>query len=357
MKTFKNLFNKIISFENLLLAAQKASQGKKGKFNVMRFNFNLEDNLLKLQHELVNKTYWPGEYHAFQIYDPKPRLISAAPFQDRVVHHALCNIIEPLFDNTFIYHCYANRKNKGTHAGIRRVQKFLRANRFVLKCDIKKYFPSIDHELLKQEIRWKIADPDTLWLIDTIIDGSNEQEFVYDTFPGDDLFGPLKRRKGLPLGNLTSQFFANLFLNRFDHFVKEILKANYYARYVDDFLIASNDLRYLKDAKSQIDNYLICLRLKLHPKKCHILQGEKGVAFLGQIIYPDYRLLKKDNIRRFCKKMKRFEHRLNNGEMDQKRVTSSIQGWKGHACQADTFRLRKDLEEKFSYLDLELTDF
>ncbi|UCE08222.1 MAG: RNA-dependent DNA polymerase, partial [bacterium] len=246
MKTYKHLFEKIISFENLLVAAQQAGQGKGKKKNVMRFNFVREDNLVQIQQELINKTYQPGAYHAFRIFDPKPRLISAADFRDRVVHHALCNIIEPIFNKGFIFDCYANRKGKGTHAGIRRAQAFLRGNRFVLKCDIKKYFPSIDHEILKQEIRRKIADPETLWLIDTIIDGSNEQEFVYDFFPGDDLFTSQERRKGLPLGNLTSQFFANLFLSRFDHFVKERLKVKYYARYVDDLVYADNDIKFLK---------------------------------------------------------------------------------------------------------------
>lgn len=357
MKTYNHLFDKIVSFENLLLAAQRASQGKKQKPNVMRFNFALEDNLWGLRQALIDKTYQPGAYHSFHIYEPKPRFISAAPFRDRVVHHALCNVIEPIFDETFIYDSYANRLGKGTHAGIRRVQQFLRANRFVLKCDIKKYFPSIDHQILKEEIRWKIADPDTLWLIDTIIDASNEQELVYDTFPGDDLFTPLERRKGLPLGNLTSQFFANLYLNRFDHFVKEELGAKFYARYVDDFLMAANDLGFLKEAKQPIKNYLIHLRLKLHPEKCHILRTDKGVPFLGQVIYPDYRLLKQQNVRRFCQRLKRLERQLSQGQIDRKRLEASIQGWYGHACQADTFRLRRDLQEKFSHLNLKLTGY
>lgn len=356
MKTHRSLFEKMVSFENLLLAAQNASQGKRSKANVAAFNYNLEENVVLLQQALVDKTYRPDGYRAFYIFDPKKRLISAAPFADRVVHHALCNIIEPLFDRTFICDSYANRQGKGTHAGIKRVQKFLRGNRFVLKCDIKKYFPSIDHELLKQEIRWRISDADVLWLIDTIIDGSNEQEFVDDLFSGDNVFTPLQRRKGLPLGNLTSQFFANLFLNRFDHFIKEILRVRYYARYVDDFLLAANSIAFLNEARQEIEAYLAQLRLKLHPKKCHILRSDQGVPFLGQVIYPHYRLLKKQNVRRFCQRLPRLAQRLDAGDITQKRYNASIQGWKGHAVQANTFRLRQGLEGKFFDLELLLTD-
>lgn len=356
MKSYRNLFEAIVSFDNLLLAAQNASQGKRSKANVAVFNYNLEENLVLLQRALIDKTYRPGSYRAFHIFDPKKRLISAAPFADRVVHHALCNIIEPLFDRTFIYDCYANRQDKGTHNGIKRVQKFLRGNHFVLKCDIKKYFPSIDHEILKQEIRWKIADPDALWLIDAIIDGSNEQEFVYDIFPGDDLFTPSNRRKGLPLGNLTSQFFANLFLNRFDHFIKEILMVRYYARYVDDFLIAADSIAFLSEVKKEIEEYLAQLRLKLHPRKCHILRSDQGVPFLGQVIFPHYRLLKKQNVRRFSQRLPRLAQMLDAGDITQKRYNASIQGWKGHAVQANTFRLRQGLEGRFFELGINLTD-
>ena len=355
MKTHNHLFEKIISFDNLLDAAEKASRGKRKKRNVMRFNYTSEDNLFQIQEELMNKTYQPGGYHVFRIFDPKPRLISAAAFRDRVVHHALCNIIEPIFNSSFIFDCYANRMGKGTHAGIRRAQQFLRNNRYVLKCDIKKYFPSIDHELLKGELRRKIADPDALWLIDTIIDHSNDQEFVHDFFPGDDLFTALQRRKGLPLGNLTSQFFANVFLSRFDHFVKEELKVKNYARYVDDFLCADNDLNFLKGLLPPMQDYLNGLRLKLHPRKCHILRSDKGVLFLGQVIYPDYRLLKKQNIRRFCQRMKRMERELKTKEITEKRFNASIAGWLGHACQANTFRLRQDLEKRYGHLELNLT--
>ena len=354
LKTYKNLYTKIINFENLVLAAKKASLGKGYKYPVMQFNFNLEDNLIQLNKELKNKNYKPGSYRSFYIYEPKKRLISAAPFRDRVVHHAICNIIEPIFDKIFIFDSYANRKGKGTHAGIRRVQHYIRKNRYLLQCDIKKYFPSIDHEILKEEIRHKISDPDTLFLINTIIDASNEQEFVYDLFPEDDLFTPLYRKKGIPLGNLTSQFFANVYLNRFDHYIKEKLKVKCYARYVDDFILASDDKKFLKEVKRCISEFLIRLRLSLHPKKCHIIKSVNGVTFLGQRIFPGFRLLKKENVKRFCKRIKRLETDLERHAITQNRFKASIAGWKGHAEQANTYRLRKSLEKKYTHCRIKL---
>lgn len=224
MKTYKNLFCKIVSFENLLLAAKRAAKGKREKPNVMAFFFHLEDNLCTLQDELNKGVYLPGGYKTFHIYEPKPRMISAAPFRDRVVHHALMNIIEPLLAAGFIYDSYANRRKKGTHKAIRRYQEFLNKYEFVIKCDIKNYFPSIDHEILKSLIRKRIDCKETLQLIDMIVDMSNPQKESYDYFPGDTLFTPFERRKGLPLGNLTSQFFANYYLNPLDHYIKEELR-------------------------------------------------------------------------------------------------------------------------------------
>jgi retron-type reverse transcriptase len=210
MKRYGNLYPQIITFDNLYLAARKAQLGKRFRDNILDFNYNLEGELIKLQQELTAKTYQPGNYRTFHIRDPKSRLISAAPYRDRVVHHGLCNIIVPIFERTFIRDSYANRVGFGTHRALRRFIEFFRRSRYVLQCDIKKYFPSIDHQILKRQIRRKIKCPDTLWLIDTIIDNSNEQEPVIEYFPGDDLLTPLQRRKGIPIGNLTSQFWSNV---------------------------------------------------------------------------------------------------------------------------------------------------
>lgn len=210
MKTYNHLFQRICSYENLLNAARKAQRGKRFQTEVAYFNFHLEKELYRLQEELQTQMYRPGTYHEFYIYEPKLRKISAAPYRDRVVHHALCNVIEPIFDRTFIFDSYACRKGKGTHKAVNRFTDFSRKNSYVLKCDIKKYFPSIDHAILKTLFRRKIRDAQVLWLMDLIVDGSNLQEYVYDYFEGDDLLIPLTRKRGIPIGNLTSQFFAKV---------------------------------------------------------------------------------------------------------------------------------------------------
>ena len=192
MKTYNRLFEQICSFENLLNASRKAQRGKRFQDEVARFNFHLERELYRLQEELQTQTYRPGAYHEFYIYEPKLRKISAAPYRDRVVHHALCNVIEPIFDRTFIFDSYGCRKGKGTHKAVNRFTEFSRKNRYVLKCDIKKYFPSIDHEILKAMFRRKIRDVQTLWLMDLIVNSSNPQERVLEYFEGDDLLTALK---------------------------------------------------------------------------------------------------------------------------------------------------------------------
>lgn len=347
MKTFKNLYPQICSFENLLLAVRKARRGKRYRTPTAKFHINLEKELPALQDALLNQTYLPGQYTEFYIYEPKKRMISAAPYRDRVAHHALCNIIEPLFESTFIYDSYANRMGKGTHKAIQRYQEFSRKNRYVLKCDIQKYFPSIDHKILKEEIRRKIACPQTLWLIDTIIDHSNLQEEVIAYFAGDDLFTPFQRRRGLPIGNLTSQFFANVYLNPFDHFVKETLRCKYYVRYVDDFVIFDNDKALLRQVKKELKNFLEGYRLNLHENKTRVYRSDEGICFLGHRVFPEFRLLKKENVKRFRNKLKKMQQAYAEGAMDLEDIRVSIQGWLGHASFSNTYRLRKKLFSRF----------
>jgi retron-type reverse transcriptase len=337
MKTHKNLFPQIITFENLLLAAQKAAAGKREQPNVLHFFNRLEENLWRLQEELAGKTYQVGQYSTFQIYAPKPRMISAAPFRDRVVHHALVNIIGLLFERSFIFDSYANRIDKGTHRAIRRYQHFLRDYRYVLKCDIRKYFPSIDHEILKTLIRRRLADTKTLWLIDAIIDGSNPQEPVNDYFPGDDLFTSLERRKGLPIGNLTSQFFANVYLSPLDHFVEEILRYPAYLRYVDDFALFSNSKAELWAWHEQIAVFLQSLRLKLHPQHCYVFPARVGWHFLGQQVFRTHRLLAPANVRHFKKRLRIWQ------DSPPENMQQRLASWVGHAAQADTYRLLQAL--------------
>jgi len=341
MKTYNNLYDKICSFENLLLAALYARRGKRSRRDVAAFEFNLEHELLKLQEELTEGTYQPGPYRTFYIYEPKKRMISAAPYRDRVVHHALCNVIGPIFERTFIYDSYANRLGKGVHKAVDRFT--CRKNRYVLKCDIRKYFPSIDHEILMEEIRWRIRDERVLWLIGRILESGPPQEPVYSYFPGDDLFTPLRRRKGLPIGNQTSQFFANVYLNRFDHFVKEELRCRYYIRYVDDFVVLSNDKRWLHHVKEEMGRYLERLRLKLHPRKCQVFPVREGADFLGYRVFPDHRLLRKANVVRARRRLKRLQRLYAAGEISLEQVKRSVMSWIGHASHADTYGLRRKL--------------
>ncbi|MCG3157874.1 MAG: hypothetical protein DKINENOH_04510 [bacterium] len=349
MKTHTNLYGSICSFENLLAAARKAQKGKRFQQNVARFHANLEYELVKLRGELLEKIYQPGGYRESYIYEPKPRMISAAPYRDRVVHHALCNIITPLFERTFIYDSYANRVGKGTHAAILRYQEFCRKNAFALKCDFRKYFPSIDHAILKTEVRRTIACPDTLWLIDRIIDGSNDQEPMLAYFAGDDLFTPLARRKGLPIGNLTSQFFANVYLNRFDHFMKETLCCKYYLRYVDDFVVLDDDKSRLWEIKAEITNYAEKFRLSLHEHKCQIRRTEHGVTFLGFRVFPEFRLLRRENVMRAKRRLRKLQAEYARGESSWEEITRAVHGWLGHAGFGDTYRLRQRMFDEHPF--------
>ena len=190
------MYAQLCSWDNLLLAYRKASRGKRGHPNVALFEYHLEDNLLLLQQELLNFSYQPGAYHSFYIHEPKRRLISAAAFRDRVVHHALCNLIEPLFERSFIFDSYANRIGKGTHRALDRAQQFSRRFPYVLQCDVRQFFPSIDHAVLRSHLAGKIADPQVLWLVDRILaSGAGILGEAYDMvyFPGDDLFAPMPR--------------------------------------------------------------------------------------------------------------------------------------------------------------------
>ena len=320
MKRYGNLWPEIISFDNLWLAAKKAQKGKRFRDNVLEFNYRLEPELYQLQAELRSKSYCPGAYRTFRIVDPKPRLISAAPYRDRVVHHALCNVIVPLIEKSFIDHTYANRKGYGTHRALKRFIQFVRTKRYILQCDVQKYFPSIDHEILKTLIRHKIKCPDTLWLIDTIIDSSHVENSVQDYFPGDDLLAPLLRPKGLPIGNLTSQFFGNYYLSGLDRFIKEELKISSYLRYVDDFAAFSDDYGFLKHSRAEIEEHLLLLRLKIHPVKSQLFETKVGANFVGFRVFPDHIRIRSDNLRRARRRLKKYQQAYSKKELSLEEI-------------------------------------
>ncbi len=336
-------------WDNLLLAYRKASKGKRGHADVAEFEYRLEDNLLQLQSELQSQAYQPGEYHSFYIHDPKKRLISAAPFRDRVAHHALCNIIEPVFEKSFIFDSYANRIGKGTHKAIDRAQQFARRFKYVLTCDVKQFFPSIDHEILLNVIaKAMLSRPkqfpynDIVWLIQKILQsgaGVLQEEYDMAYFAGDDLFS-INRPRGLPIGNLTSQFWANCYLNPFDHFVKRNLHCKGYLRYVDDFLLFSNEKRQLIEWREKLISHLKKYRLSLHESKCQPRPVTEGIPFLGFIIYPEYRLLKRKKGIAFQRKYKAAKLSTQRGEMSFANLTACVQGWVNHVRFANTWHLR-----------------
>ncbi len=345
MKTHKNLYPEITSFANLDDAWRKARRGKRSKASVAAFEENAEGELLGLQRELQDHSYRPGPYRSFIIYDPKKRKISAAPFRDRVVHHALCNVIEPIYEPRFVYDSYANRVGKGTHRALDRAQAFARRYRYVFKADIETFFPAIDHAILKSILWRHIACPDTRRLMETIIDsgqGILADQYRLRWFPGDDLLSAVRPR-GLPIGNQTSQFWANVYLNPLDHFIKRELKCRAYVRYVDDFLLFADDKRTLHDWRRGIEDYLAALRLTVHPDKSVVFPVANGLPFLGFEVFPDYRRLLKSNVRAFLRRFSRQRRGLRRGELRFEDIKPSLVAWNAHADHGDTRRLRMRL--------------
>jgi len=323
MKRIGNLWPQVTSFENVLCAALAAASGKKARPDVARFLLNLETEVASLRRELLDGSYQPGPYTTFTVREPKKRLISAAAFRDRVAHHALTRVLEPVFEPRFSPCSWACRKGKGAHLAVEYAGDAAREYPWVLKCDIKKYFASIDHQILNDLLARKVKCPQTLHLAGRIIDGSNPQEDTAFYFPGDDLFTPFQRRRGLPLGNQTSQFFANLYLDPLDQYITRELRAPAYARYVDDFLLFGSSREELKDTLVLIRAKLDTLRLLLHPHKSRVHPVRRGVTFLGWRIFPSHRRLASANVARFQRRMRQLTGLLE--------ARPAIMGWVGHA--------------------------
>jgi len=340
----------LIAWENLVLAAKKARRGKRDRGAVRRFEFGLEPTLLRLARELEDGHYLPGAFTTHRITRPKTRLISAAPFRDRVVHHALMNVLEPIFERRFHPDSYACRKDKGTHAAARRLQSWMGRRTFALQCDIAQFFPSIDHQILKVKLRRLVADDRVLWLTDQIIDHSNPQDDATAWFPGDDLFTPVERRRGLPIGNLTSQWLANLYLDDLDHFVTSHLGLGAHVRYCDDFVVLSNNRQQLQLAAAAIRRRLVCDRLKLHESKLHIRPVQHGLTFVGYRIWAMHRLLRKENVRAMRRRVRWMQREYASGSMDFGHVRQRIASWIGHARQADSVELINRLSQDWVFV-------
>ncbi len=306
LQKFIHTYDNIISTNNLLLAWNEFIKGKKKKIDVQEFQLRLMDNILQLYDDLKNKTYTHGGYKAFKINDPKPRDIHKALVRDRLIHHAIYKILYPYFDKLFIYDSYSCRLNKGTHKAIIRFEYFHRKvsknntkQCYVLKCDIKKFFASIDHEILKNILAKHIQDTDTLMLLSNIIGSFKVAR------------QDLATNIGLPLGNLTSQLLVNIYMNEFDQYVKHKLKAKYYIRYADDFVIISQDKDYLENIKIEISKFLNNnLELQLHPNKVFIKTIHSGVDFLGWVHFPTHRVLRTATKNRMYRNLKKNGYKI-----------------------------------------------
>ena len=358
MKTYKNLYEDLTSFRNLFLAYKKARKGKTRKSYVLEFESNLIENLLNLKFELENKTYSPKPLENFVLRDPKTRKISKSNFRDRIVHHAICNIIEPIFGKTFIYDSCANRIRKGNLFALKRFDKFKRkvtkngktkgifnknqVKGYCLKADIKHYFEEVDHNALLGILERRIKDKKVVWLIGKVIANS----------PSGNRGGGRTKIKGMPLGNLTSQFFANVYLNELDKFVKHRLRAKYYIRYVDDFVILHSSKAQLQKWKKEIDNFLReTLKIELHPDKSRIIPLSKGIDFVGFRNFYYFKLLRKRNKKKILFKIKKYKE----GEMPKEKILECFQGWNAYAKWANTLKLRRNVVRKINLINLDKT--
>ena len=344
-KTWRGLFLKVTAFENLFAAYRKARLGKRWREDVATFDFHLETNLWALKEELDGGTYRPGSYESFFVFEPKRRLVSKAPFRDRVVHHALVNVLEPLYEPTFIFDSYACRKDKGTHRAIDRCQEHVKRYRYCLKGDLVKFFPSVDHQVMLSILATKILDARLMDLLARILDGGKdvlESEYPMHFFPGDDLLACCRPR-GLPIGNLTSQFLSNVLLNELDRFVKGELRARAYVRYGDDFLLFADDKRSLHAARDGIAARLEPLRLLLHPRKTQVMTARDGIAFLGFRIFPHRRKLLRNNIAIATARCRALSRAYARGEVDVGKVSASVLSWVAHAKHGHTRAIRRNV--------------
>ena len=319
MRRHGGLWPMITDIENIRLAYQKAALHKSTHLNVQKTKEHLEERLENIRLSLVNKTFTTSRYWEKTVYEPKKRIIYILPFYpDRIVQHALMNLITPIWDNMFIHDSYACRENRGIHSGSLRTMEFVRRNKYVLKCDISKFYPSVDQDILMEIIRKKIKCPDTLWLIENI---------VY-SFPGG---------KNVPIGNYTSQWFGNLYLNEVDQFIKHVLQKKYghidYIRYCDDFCLFNNDKKKLNECRKLLTDF-IDEKLKLKFSKCDIFPITRGVDFLGYRHFDNYKLLRKRTVKRVKKRLASlpylYEHKKITGEQFRSSVASTW-GWLKHA--------------------------
>ena len=343
MKIYKDIFEKIISSENLFSAWDKFKSGKQKKQNVQYFEWRLEENIFKLHRDLKYKRYKHGKYTSFYIQDPKQRHIHKATVRDRILHHAVFAILNPIFEPTFIPNSLSCRTGKGTHKGVDILEKTVRkisSNAFkpcfILKCDIKKFFETINHDILLSIMRKRIKDSDTLWLLEEIVESFSSR------------YSTLFNQRGLPIGNLTSQLFANIYLNEFDQFVKHKLKIRHYIRYTDDFVVVADNKQYLEKLINPIRSFLLNkLALELHPEKIRIRKFHQGIDFLGYVILPHHRLLRTKTRQRIFRKLKKRVKEHREGVITEQILEQSLQSYLGVLSHANTYKLSNELKNQF----------
>ena len=331
MKRYGNLYDSIVHFDNLVQASKMAMRGSK-RIRAARFYFHLEKELFRLEDELRTGSYLPRPYRIFEIYEPKRRVISAADIRDRVVHHAICRIIEPILERRLITDTYACRQGKGSQAAAMRVQQLSREGAWFLKCDIRHYFASIDHVRLRRLLGRIFKDHRLLSLLDTIITAP-----LPGAMPG----------CGLPIGNLTSQHFANLYLGELDHFIKERLRVRGYVRYMDDFILFGSDRERLKEYLVEIRSYLLeSLGLELKETATILAPVSSGVPFLGLRIYPGRIGLQRRKWHRFRRRFLKLETGFLRGRITEDQLLRSTLSMFGQIAHTDTLIARRKLIDR-----------
>jgi len=336
-------YNELITVENLFQAYYEFRKGKRKRVDIQIFERNLEDNLFSLYLSLKNNTYRHGVYEEFYVNDPKRRHIHKASASDRIVHHLLYKYLYDVFDKTFIYDSYSCRLDKGTHRGVKRLEKFARIvsrnysrNCYGLKFDVKKFFANVDYEILFGLLKNKITDRDILTLLFGLI----------ESFHSEDLAS--QDRKGIPLGNLTSQIFANIYMNQHDQFIKHKLKIKYYIRYADDFVILSTDKEYLSQCIDTSQQFLFDnLKLELHPQKIIISKFTWGINFLGYIVLPHYILPRTQTIRRMFRKIENKLEDYKSNEISEFSLNQTIQSYRGYLSHSNSYKFSQEVRDMY----------
>ena len=326
-----HLFESVANFNALRAAERRARRGKRSRPDVARFVFHLEANLLALESELSTKTYSMRPYRTFFVREPKLRRICAADYRDRVVHHAVCDVLDPLFDGGLIADTFACRRGKGVHACVRRVQDLARKHPYALLCDVKRYFETIDHAVLKRLYRRKLKDREFLALLDSIVD---------HPLPG------CVTGKGVPIGNLTSQYFANLYLGELDHLIKDELRLPGYVRYMDDMVVLADSKARLREALSAITEFLgMRLRLELRPERTRLLPVTQGLPWLGFRVFPGVLRLDGKKWARMRRRVRRREAAYAQGLIGEADLARSVRSMVAHVSHIDSLQARQRLFE------------